>query len=125
MKKFLWIFAALLVRFVFPIGLITDWRFHLLLKEPAVGLSLLGMIVGGVVLWLLNKTFKDMLKDEPNSHIGVFLFKLVRSVIFTGIAVGLFVFLGAFSQTLWIISLAFGLSWIVSEVLLYQFYTSE
>lgn len=124
MKKFMLITFALIIRFVIPLGMLTDWQFHKLLKEPAAGYSLLGIVIFGTVFFLMNKTLKGILEDKPKTHIGVFLFKEVKAIMWTGIFVGLFIFVGNFSTMLWAIAGIFGLCYIVSEYLLYEYYVA-
>lgn len=122
LKKILLVFFGFAIRFVVPVGVLTDWKIYKLFTEPAAGYSLLGLIMFGVMFFFLNKTLDGMLEDKPKTHIGVFLFKEVKAIIWTAIAVGTFIFVGNFSTMLWAIAGVFGLCYIVSEYLFYEYY---
>lgn len=124
LKKISLLLAAFTVRFLIPLGLVTDWNPKVLFTEPTAGYSLLGIIVFGIIFMLVNKTFKGILEDKPKTHLGVFLYKELKALMFTLLMIGIFVFIATFSEALWMIAAAFGLCYIISEYLFYEYYVA-
>jgi len=118
-KKILYYFLGIVFMGILPTGFITDWNLKVLFTNSSAGFSAIGLIVLGIIFFLIRHKYKDEIKDLPNSHIAVYIYKQISGVMVFGFLSFALYAISSFTEQIWLIFGFYGVGYIIGTHFFY------
>ena len=113
---------ALFVRFVIPFLIIVGDDVTLIFSDPSTGLSFLGLVLMVVMLFVMNRTFKDINEGKEKWELSVYIYKQLKTFFTFGALIFLSIMISMHFDLIWVVLAVVGACFILSEHLLHKYY---